>query len=172
MYFSNGQYQCKKGEIERNTIAQLIYEKRAACMSTKIAILMGRCLFLFYVERLWLSLTKWRSENLKRMTKKNEKELTRLTKMVAAENQSILCRGRKTGRFCAVAAEAIRVPNFLLWISFGFKHTVGIYLSVPTHSNWPISNRRCRSTRTRNCTAAGKREKSLPCDRNSDSELN
>jgi hypothetical protein len=51
MYFSNGQYQYKKGEIKRNTIAPLIYEKRAACMSTKVAILMGRCLFLFLCRK-------------------------------------------------------------------------------------------------------------------------
>ena len=114
MYFSNGQYQCKKGEIKRNTIAQLIYEKRAACMSTKIAILWVGAYFYFYVERLWLSLTKLRSEKPKENNKEKLEEPTRLTKMVAAEKQTVSCRGRKTGNFCVVAAEAIRAPNFLL----------------------------------------------------------
>ena len=43
-------------------------------MSTKIAILMGRCLFLNDVERLWLSLTKIRGETLVKGTRKNRKD--------------------------------------------------------------------------------------------------
>ena len=100
---------------------------------------------------------KWKpKENDK---EKLKKELTRLTKMVAAEKQSILCRGRKTVNFCAVAAEAQRAPNFLLWIFFEFRHTVGLSLSIPTRSTWPISIWSCTTTPTRNCTVAEKTAK-------------
>ena len=132
-------------------------------MSTKIAILMGRCLILWCRKAVAKShkVRKWKpKENDKRNTKKlkKKKHKTRLR----AEKQEKLYRGKKIYVFCAVAAEIKWAPKILWWLFCVYEHTVGLSLSIPSSRNWPISLWSGRSSWTRIGAAEGKLPKPLP----------
>ena len=74
LYFSNGLKQTRSRNKVLSTKHTKSYENWAACWSTKIAILMGRYLWEFAVERLCLSFTKIRCGFLMNGTKKNQRK--------------------------------------------------------------------------------------------------